>query len=139
MAPVLSPFERAFAWHVPGPRLDVEAMARGGRAARWARMISRRFRPRAAETRRRADACSRSIVRESRERASRSIAYEVTGDGFLRHMVRAIVGTLVEVGRGRDPAEWISEVLRRRIVRAAAAPRRPQGCFWWASSPATRS
>ena len=32
------------------------------------------------------------------------ITYEVTGDGFLRHMVRTIVGTLVEVGRGRAGA-----------------------------------
>ena len=33
------------------------------------------------------------------------LAIEVEADGFLRHMVRAIVGTLVEVGRGWRPAE----------------------------------
>jgi tRNA pseudouridine38-40 synthase len=42
------------------------------------------------------------------------IEYEVTGSGFLRHMVRAIVGTLVEVGRGRQPVKWMSEVLQSR-------------------------
>jgi tRNA pseudouridine38-40 synthase len=33
------------------------------------------------------------------------------GDGFLRHMVRNLVGTLVEVGAGRRAPEWVSEVL----------------------------
>jgi tRNA pseudouridine38-40 synthase len=53
------------------------------------------------------------------------VTYDVRGDGFLRHMVRSIVGTLVEVGRGRRPAEWITEILlskdRRRGGRTAPA------------------
>jgi tRNA pseudouridine38-40 synthase len=52
------------------------------------------------------------------------IAYEVTGDGFLRHMVRALVGTLVEIGRGRRPVEWIDEVIASRD-RAVAGPTVP--------------
>ena len=52
------------------------------------------------------------------------LAYEVTGTGFLRHMVRTIVGTLVEVGRGRRPVEWMAEVLASRD-RAAAGPTAP--------------
>ena len=52
------------------------------------------------------------------------ITYEVRGDGFLRHMVRSIVGTLVEVGRGRYPAMWMSEVLVS-LDRARAGPTAP--------------
>ena len=33
-----------------------------------------------------------------------ALVYEVRGEGFLRHMVRIIVGTLVEIGRGRYTA-----------------------------------
>jgi tRNA pseudouridine38-40 synthase len=38
--------------------------------------------------------------------------YEVRANGFLRHMVRAIVGTLVEIGSGRRPVESIERALR---------------------------
>ena len=41
-------------------------------------------------------------------------------------MVRAMVGTLVEVGRGRRPAAWVSDVLRSRD-RSAAGPTAPAG------------
>lgn len=37
--------------------------------------------------------------------------FTVTADRFLRNMVRAIVGTLLEIGRGRKSPEWIDEVL----------------------------
>jgi len=57
------------------------------------------------------------------------LAIEVEADGFLYNMVRNIVGTLVEVGRGkRDPA-WAAEVLaaRDRTVAGPTAP--PHGLF----------
>jgi tRNA pseudouridine38-40 synthase len=40
-----------------------------------------------------------------------SLVYEVCGNGFLRHMVRAIAGTLVEVGEGRRTAASIAALL----------------------------
>jgi tRNA pseudouridine38-40 synthase len=52
-------------------------------------------------------------------------AFDFTADGFLTHMVRNIVGTLIEVGRGKIGAERISEVLatndRRRAGPTAPA------------------
>jgi tRNA pseudouridine38-40 synthase len=52
------------------------------------------------------------------------IVYEVSADGFLRHMVRAIVGTLVEIGRGRRSIAWMGEVLDG-CDRARAGPTAP--------------
>jgi tRNA pseudouridine38-40 synthase len=39
-------------------------------------------------------------------------------------MVRTIVGTLVEIGRGKQPVEWITSVLASRD-RASAGPTAP--------------
>jgi tRNA pseudouridine38-40 synthase len=53
----------------------------------------------------------------------------VTGSGFLHHMVRNIVGTLVEVGRGALVPEDISRILGARD-RSAAGPTAPaKGLF----------
>lgn len=49
------------------------------------------------------------------------IKITVAGDGFLRHMVRNIVGTLVEVGRGRIRAETLADLTDRQ----AAGPKAP--------------
>lgn len=54
---------------------------------------------------------------------------EITADGFLRHMVRTIVGTVVEVGQGRRAPADLAEVLAARD-RARAGPTAPaQGLF----------
>ena len=42
------------------------------------------------------------------------LVFTVTANRFLRNMVRAIVGTLVEVGRGRREPEWVLDVLASR-------------------------
>ena len=42
------------------------------------------------------------------------IIFTITANRFLRNMVRAIVGSLLEVGRGRKKAEWILEVIHSK-------------------------
>lgn len=58
-----------------------------------------------------------------RERTS-LLTYEVQGSGFLHHMVRNIVGTLVEVGRGRLAPEDVLRILQARD-RTLAGPTAP--------------
>jgi tRNA pseudouridine38-40 synthase len=61
--------------------------------------------------------------------AGELLVYRVRGNGFLHHMVRNLVGTLIDVGRGRLKAEVIPEILAAR-ARAAAGPTAPaQGLF----------
>ncbi|MBE6036143.1 MAG: tRNA pseudouridine(38-40) synthase TruA [Clostridiales bacterium] len=54
-----------------------------------------------------------------------SLILEVTGDGFLYHMVRNLVGTLVEMGQGRRDPEEMTSILeacdRRRAGHTAPA------------------
>ncbi|HEV8316673.1 MAG TPA: tRNA pseudouridine(38-40) synthase TruA [Vicinamibacterales bacterium] len=126
-APVASPFGRAFAWHVREP-LDVAAMqtaaatlvgthdfaafqSTGSPAATTVRTIAR------SEWRRQATGVDGSDP-------DHLLLYEVSGDGFLRHMVRTVVGTLVEVGRGWRPPSSIAELLDGG-TRGAAGPTAP--------------
>jgi tRNA pseudouridine38-40 synthase len=52
------------------------------------------------------------------------LVYEVSGNGFLHHMVRNIVGTLVEVGRGKLAPQDIARILAARD-RTLAGPTAP--------------
>ncbi len=51
------------------------------------------------------------------------------GRSFLRHMVRNVVGSLVEVGRGKRDPQWLGEVLAGRDRRLAGPTAPPQGLF----------
>jgi tRNA pseudouridine38-40 synthase len=116
---VLSPFERSYVWHVPGPVLNVGAMAEAA-AYLEGRHDFAAFQTAGAET-----ATSEREVFGSRiTGAGPLITYEIRGGGFLRHMVRGIVGTLLEVGRGRYPPGWVGEV-RDSHDRARAGPTAP--------------
>lgn len=53
--------------------------------------------------------------------AGGELAIDAHGDGFLRHMVRNLAGTLLEVGLGRRPPAWVEEVREARDRRCAAA------------------
>lgn len=55
------------------------------------------------------------------------IAFVFEGTAFLRHMVRNLVGTLMEVGRQRQQAPWVAEVLAARDRTRAGPTAPPQG------------
>ena len=57
------------------------------------------------------------------------IYFDLTANAFLMHMVRNIVGTLMQVGTGQRPAEWVAIVLaaRRREMAGITAP--PDGLY----------
>jgi tRNA pseudouridine38-40 synthase len=57
------------------------------------------------------------------------IAVEIEADGFLYNMVRAIVGTLVEVGQRRRAESWPAEVLAACDRRAAGRTAPAHGLF----------
>lgn len=63
-------------------------------------------------------------VNEVTEAGEDLLAFDVAGNAFLHNMVRAIVGTLVEVGRGRRPVGWVADVLAA-CDRSAAGPTAP--------------
>ncbi len=57
--------------------------------------------------------------------------FEIAADRFLRNMVRAVVGTLVEVGRGKIPPEGIIDIVNK-LDRCAAGTSMPgEALFLW--------
>jgi tRNA pseudouridine38-40 synthase len=121
---VMSPFERAYTWHIPGPPLDVAAMASAAICLEGQHDFAA-FQTAGAET----HTTERTLFLSRVTAAGPLITYDVHGNGFLRHMVRGIVGTLVEVGRGRHPTEWIKEVLNSRDRTRAGRTAPAAGLF----------
>lgn len=57
------------------------------------------------------------------------IVVDIKANAFLHHMVRNIVGSLIEVGEGNRPVEWIEQVLKGKDRRLAAATGKPNGLY----------
>ncbi len=116
--PFPSVFERNRCWHIPRP-LDVEAMERAAQFLLGRHDFSS-FRA--------SDCCAKHPLREIRRleilQEGAWIRVYLSADAFLKHMVRNIVGTLVEVGWGKmDPAQ-VREILEGRD-RTKAGPTAP--------------
>lgn len=57
------------------------------------------------------------------------VSVTVEADHFLHHMVRVIVGTLIEVGRGKMRSEHVVEILRKKDRTSAGPTMPPTGLF----------
>jgi tRNA pseudouridine38-40 synthase len=121
-APVLSPLDAPFVAPAPAG-IDLERMARaadrlpgrhdfsafalagGSHGQPFRRIFSARWEERPGE-------------------GAEELAFRIVGEGFLRGMVRALVGTLIEVGTGRRSPESFAGLLAG-LPRSAAGPTAP--------------
>ena len=124
--PFISPFLVRYAWHIP-QRLDVDAMRSAsnhlvGRHDFAAYQGS-------GSTVHSTERTIESIEWRAGAGADVPLAIRITGDGFLRHMVRNIVGALVEVGAGRWDGGRPLEALRSRSRAHGARTAPAHGLF----------
>jgi tRNA pseudouridine38-40 synthase len=131
--PTREVFLRRYCWHYAHGRLDAVAMDRAAGALKGTHDFSS-FESSGAERKNSVRTVSNLWVRRGQDPWGRAggenwITQEIEADGFLYNMVRAIVGTLVEVGRGAQPETWPAEVLEAADRRAAGPTAPPQGLF----------
>ena len=139
--PVVSPFLARYAW-IRRSELDAEAIeasarlllgmhdfasfAGGGEGVPWSGRVAT---PRGT---------TRTVLRcDCREIGLRIgpgstqlatvLEVRVVADGFLPHMVRNIVGALLQVGQGRQHPDWISDLLARQDRRFGPVAAPPEG------------
>jgi tRNA pseudouridine38-40 synthase len=110
-APFVSPFVRRYVWHVPG-RLDLDAMRESASILTGTHDFAafQGVGSAVSHTTR----TIRRIEWHPGEGSCRPLAIRFDGNGFLRHMVRNIVGTLVDTGAGRWPADRVRVILESR-------------------------
>jgi len=123
-APVMSPFWRRFALHETRP-LDIGRMTEASRyllgTHDWTAFSSAQAE--SDDKVRNVTDCSVDSIWDSRANAH-LIDFRIRADGFLRYMVRSIVGTLLEVGRGERDSDTIQAALSigdRNMAGATAA------------------
>ena len=120
---VASPFDRAYVWHLP-ERLDAAAMRCAAHT-----LVGRHDFSAFQSIGTQVPDSIRTITASDVRSEGDLLLYEVTADGFLRHMVRAIVGTLVEIGRGWRTPESIATLLANGVRAEAGATAPPHGLF----------
>lgn len=125
--PIPDPLNREFCWFIP-TQLDVARMrdacqfllgehdflcfqASGGATKTTVRTLYE---------------CS---LNHSRQGPFEHLELQVEGNGFLYNMVRNIMGTLVVIGKQKQPPEWIQELIESRDRTLAGETAPPQGLF----------
>ena len=125
--PAANPFIWRFAWHIPEP-LDRASMETAAAALIGVHDFAA-FQSASTEVATSVRTLTESAIRDGHAELPDAVlhqllVYDVSGNGFLRHMVRSIVGTLVQVGRGRRPVASMRELLESGS-RASAGPKAP--------------
>ncbi len=67
----------------------------------------------------------------SLQRDARLLRFEISGTGFLRHMVRTIVGTLVDIGRGQLEPDAMRTIIDSHDRARAGQTAPPHGLMLW--------
>ena len=136
-----TPFLNHYAWHIRSP-LNISAMKKAGRLLKgmhdWTSFAASQD-----ERKNHTSRVSRLSVRTVRNaeptllqpmqypdlKYKGLVIIEIDADFFLYHMVRNIVGTLIEVGRGRIPLSRMETILSSKDRRTAGPTAPPHGLY----------
>ena len=117
------PFQHSFSWYYPG-KLDVDLMNRGAKIL-MNNLDFTSFAKLPKETK--TNICQ--VEYAEWEEKDHLLVFTITADRFLRNMVRAIVGTLVELGRGKIDLEDLDRIILSKDRRAAGYSVPANGLF----------
>jgi tRNA pseudouridine38-40 synthase len=125
-ARAMNPLLRTQAWHVPHP-LDLPAM----RSAAKLFLGKHDFKSFAANRNYEMESTIRTLTRCDLKKSGPLLTFYIEADGFLYKMCRGIVGTLVQVGRGKFAADEIRKILSARDRRVAGMTAPAHGLVLW--------
>jgi len=138
-----SPFFRHVVWHVPQP-LDVDRMSTAARfligehdfvafQGRGSDVLTTTRRVLAAEVVEMNIDTDQPVALSpiDFDRGGRLIRFEIEGSGFLRHMVRTIAGTLVDIGRGAMEPEAMRAIIESKDRARTGQTAPAQGLMLW--------
>jgi tRNA pseudouridine38-40 synthase len=125
---VPDPFLAATSWHVKAP-LDLRAMQAAGDALIGEHDFTSfcRSHPGGCNVRRVLDVSWHAVGDDL-------LRFEIEASSFCQQMVRSVVGTMVDVGRGRRRAGEMTSILQARSRSAAGQPAPPHGLTLWCVS-----
>jgi tRNA pseudouridine38-40 synthase len=122
----MNPLRRTQAWHVP-QRLNLQAI----RAAAPLLLGKHDFKSFAANRNYEMETTVRTLTRCDVTRQGPLLTFVIEGDGFLYKMCRGIVGTLVQIGRGKFAVSELKRMLDARDRREAGMSAPAHGLVLW--------
>ena len=139
-----SPFFRHVVWHVP-QSLDIDRMQRAtaalvgehdfaafkGRGTDVLTTVRRVLSADIVEMNIHTDQPLALSPMDGAPDDGRLLRFEIEGTGFLRHMVRTIVGTLVDIGRGNKDPEEMAAIITSRDRQKTGQTAPPNGLMLW--------
>jgi len=124
--PAMNPLLRRMAWHVPR-KLDFPVM----RTAAKFFVGQHDFQSFAANPGYKKETTVRTVTRCEVKKSGPQISFLIEGDGFLYKMCRGIVGTIVQAGMGKFPADEIETMLAKADRRVAGMSAPAHGLVLW--------
>jgi tRNA pseudouridine38-40 synthase len=122
--PTRSPLYHHYAWWIDTP-LDLAAMA-GAAGALPGEHDFTAFRASGSDN---LNPVRRVLAAEWRDAPGGWLIFTITATGFLRGMVRSLVGTMAAVGRGKAPPALLAELLTSGARHLAGPTAPPQGLY----------
>jgi tRNA pseudouridine38-40 synthase len=124
-----SPFRRPFEWSLARP-LDLDLLSAAAEVVRG----EHDFRAFAAKGDKPHHRCRLTVADWELRPEGRGVSFHVEADRFLHHMVRMLVGTMVDVGLGRRPLSDMETLLGREDNSDTSPPAPPQGLYFVAAA-----